>query len=184
MIDRARSRRWNLWYALTILAVLLASSLVSAGTVAAESARSEPVTVNGKMVLDCVHMTPETHKYAVENNYCTDGATPQNTVYGDCGYSFIYIYALGSLEAQVYYGFGSSLGAVVYRNLGVGWASTSGLSGGWNDSGVMASSTYATNRYINPGYGTTYVALGGDVVLWWGGTCTLLGPTDNRFIGY
>lgn len=132
------------------------------------------------MTLDCGTMSAKAHQYAVAHGYCAGGSrSPDTVVTGNCGSSEIYIYTDYSTPdlgwADIKYGFASTKGTVIYRNLGVGYAGESD-SGGFNDSSVMFSSSYTrtVSRYV--GSGEAYASVGGTVTLWWGAQCTLLEP--------
>jgi hypothetical protein len=141
-----------------------------------------------EMTLDCVDLTPKARQYALSHGYCpktvaSGSVEPYNTVSGNCGSSWIYIYPWGYAgEANVKYGFSSSKGTVVHRYLNGYWDSSNGLDGAWTDSGFMASSSYSKTRTINAGRGWMYASLSGYVTLWWGGTCYLLVPSDERYV--
>ena len=147
-----------------------------------------PVVLRAELTMDCATLSAKAKRYAVAHGYCpattgSGGVGTLNTVTGNCGSSFIYIYPWGYAgEADVYYGFVSSRGAVVYRYLNGYWDSSNGLDGSWTNSGYMASSSYSAWRNINAGRGTMYTALSGYVTLWWGATCYLLVPTDTAYV--
>jgi hypothetical protein len=140
------------------------------------------------MRLDCSDMSAKAHAYAVAHGYCpADGqgatVTPNNTVYGNCGYSWLYILNLGGGYADFLYGFHSTQGAVVYRSLHVSWYNWRYYrGGGWYDTGWMASSTYSTDRRVDTYAGYVTGGLSGWVQLWWGGKCSILNPTDGETI--
>ncbi|HMA45926.1 MAG TPA: hypothetical protein VKP11_01735 [Frankiaceae bacterium] len=155
---------------------------------------SAPATITAKLVLDCTHMTPAAHRYAVAHRYCPPGAqtgrstgtrrSPDNTVPGDCGDSFIYLKNLGHGNAEFRYGFHSSLGIVVSRTLEVAWSNNLfGKYGGWPDNSLMFSSSYTPDpRTVRTGQGDVQTGLTGSVRLIWGATCDLLIPTDEATI--
>lgn len=86
------------------------------------------VIVTAPMTIDCGTMSAKAHRYAVAHGYCSSGSSssPDAVKTGNCGSSEIYIYtdyytpALG--WAEIKYGFASTLGTVVYRNLVVAYA--------------------------------------------------------------
>lgn len=153
------------------------------------TASSEIRAVETAMTLDCEAFRGNVRKYAIEHGYCPmpdspGKPSPYNTVYGACGSAFIYIEDPNweSYTAKFRYGFRSTLGTVVARSLAVGYVGPKGP-GGFSDSGFMASSSYSrTSGKYTTGSGYLTATLGGKVTLFWGGTCTLLQPTDGEYI--
>lgn len=138
------------------------------------------------MVFDCRELDKTALDYAVTMGYCSsesDEVGPRNTRYGNCGSSWIYIEQGTASKARFRYGFSSSKGAVIARNLAVGYVGGNGQPGGFNDSGVMASSSYQrTTSNITVGRGYLTAQMGGTVTLFWGAKCTLLNPSDGEWI--
>jgi hypothetical protein len=170
---------------LTGTAALAAPTVAPASQSAISSAdAATPNAVDVPMTLDCVNMTAKARAYAVAHEYCpSEGGLANNTVYGNCGSSWIYIHPWGYAgEADVSYGFSSSKGTVIHRALYGYWDSTNGLDGSWSNIAYMASSRYSTSRNINAGRGTMYATVDGVVTLWWGGQCYLLSPYDRRYV--
>lgn len=171
----------------TIAALFIAPGLGSASTSTDSSVGSSVPSgaVHAAMRLDCTHMTAEAKAYADARGYCSASNTtisPNGVVYGNCGDSWIYIFDVTLGDVDIDYGFDSSLGTVVYRNLGIGFAGTAN-SGGWPDNGWMFSSSYYSSRQnIYVGYGEAYASLGGTVTLVWGGQCDLLNPSDATWV--
>jgi hypothetical protein len=176
--------------ALGIAATAMAGNAVafaSGSEVTSATPSSEAVLVQAPMTLDCTNLSASARRYAVAHGYCPSSAsgtaTPYDTVTGNCGSSWIYIYPWGYAgEANVNYGFSSSKGTVVHRALYGYWDSTNGLSGSWTDIAWMASSRYSHTRTINSGRGWMYATLSGFVTLWWEGQCYLLNPWDERYV--
>ena len=94
-----------------------------------------------------------------------------------------YIYDGSAGEAEIDYGFDSSIGAVAYHSLSIGFSGIDN-SGSFGDGGWNWSSSYSNSRWpVWVGqYGTAYTSLGGSVTLWWGGRCDLLGVTDGTYM--
>lgn len=166
--------------ATAVSAFAATASSASAATKAGASTTASVQVVTAPMTLDCGTMSAKAHQYAVAHGYCAGGSrSPDTVVTGNCGSSEIYIYTDYSTPdlgwADIKYGFASTKGTVIYRNLGVGYAGESD-SGGFNDSSVMFSSSYTrtVSRYV--GSGEAYASVGGTVTLWWGAQCTLLEP--------
>ena len=142
--------------------------------------------VMGQMVLDCENMSPSARAYATEHGLCSaDGDVgTQDIRYGNCGYSYIYVWNNGKHGvADFGYGFGSDLGPVVWRSLRVNWSNLDlGKAGSFTDRSVMAGTTYAAIRSATTGVGEVFAGLTGYVTLLWGGECTLLVSTDYGII--
>lgn len=137
------------------------------------------------MQLDCASTTGDALKYAIAKGYCTSEGTitPTGIAYGSCGWAAMFVANVGGGgRAAFTYGFGSSLGTVVYRSLVVTWVNSSGPSGAFPDSSAQFSSTYSTTRTVTTGSGSVLAQLTGYVVLIWGGVCTVLSPTDAASI--
>jgi hypothetical protein len=178
----------TLMLAVAVVAALVTGSGTASASVATaqNSTQRTPIkAVHAKMSLDCTHMSVAAHKYATGHGYCaaaTTKITPNGVAYGDCGDSWIYIFDVGGGDADIDYGFDSSWGAAVVRNLSIGYAGWES-SGGWSDSGWMSSSSYSSSReYIPVGPGDAYASMGGSIGLWWGGSCTLNDPSDSTWI--
>lgn len=188
----ADRRRSAIQQVLVILVGILAVAALSPGQAVAAAKTPSPAgedraqLVSGALVLDCVNMTQSARKYATENQLCTaDGKAVAkrsgalDEVTGNCGSSWIFIYNANRGNARFVYGYHSTQGTVIAHVLRVSWYNwaTSGANG-WTDAAGRLSATYDTSATRFTGAG--YVAAGssGFVTLWWGGTCTLLNPTD------
>jgi hypothetical protein len=144
--------------------------------------------VTAQATLDCVNMTAEVHKYAVEHKYCSANgeAGTDTTVVGNCGSSYIDIFDdfPGDLQGRVSYGFTSFQGTVVQRTLGIYWSYTpAGIGTGgpifglYTDSALMFDVSYAGTAYaLESAPGAWSVQLLGGVTLLWGGKCVILIP--------
>jgi hypothetical protein len=134
------------------------------------------------MTLDCAGMSRRAKAYADAHGYCSSsggGVTPYSTTVGNCGSSWLTIWNEGSGYAEFSYGFQSTLGNVVYRSLGVNWTNWStGGTAVISDSSWMNSSYYNRSKieWTRPGFVTG--SMTGWVLLWWGGTCSIIPPSD------
>ena len=141
--------------------------------------------VRFEMSLDCGSLSGGARQYAEDHKYCRKShgqLVPMDQATGTCGSSWLYIRDTGIREATIRYGFSSSWGVVVSRQLFGYWSSTSGLKGNWTDISLMASTSYSTTRTRNTGYGGATAWVSGEVTLFWGGTCKLGQPIDYEFI--
>jgi hypothetical protein len=134
------------------------------------------------MQLDCSRLSASAMQYATSHLYCmSSGANaPNNEVGGNCGYSYLYMYNAHRGDARFHYGFHSTDGTVIDRNLTISWANwTHGVVGNFPDSIGMFNATYrnTVDKYTKSGFVTG--VLYGDVFLWWGGICTLNDPTSS-----
>lgn len=190
-------RRPRTFLASIAIAVLLGSSLLAANAANAAEAQARPAagtvqTVSGahpvQLRLDCAHMTAKAHRYAVSHHYCTAAGknviTPAGEVTGNCGSSFITLTNLGGGEAGIDWGFESSQGIVIQRVLTVSWnnLSMTGLHGSFPDDNVMFSADYENLTDVFSGHGVVHAQLTGNVLLIWGGVCTILGPQDVEIV--
>lgn len=145
-----------------------------------------PGAIELDMSLDCAALDGDAAAYATKNGLCPGGtgvAVPENTRWGNCGASWIYVSNRRSGNAYVWWGFLSTLGTVVYRNLNAHWANYSrGTAGGFLDKNYMFSSSYTNDRVFKTAAGEVAVALSGSVRLVWGGSCTILIPTASATI--
>ena len=138
--------------------------------------------VSVEAVLACDEFTGEVLAYAQEHGYCPTpgkgGVTPQAVQTYNCGSAWIYGFNNG-IRGRMYvsYGFSSTQGVVVYRNLTVG----TDLAIGWGDGAAMWSTSYDSgSRYVGIGsLGWHSASYSGAVTLVWGGWCTIPTITDN-----
>lgn len=133
-------------------------------------------------VLACDEFTGDVLAYAQKHGYCPTPSTGGPTTYAvqtyNCGTAWIEGYNRGTRgRMYVNYGFTSSQGVVVHRNLTVG----TDLAIGWNDSAAMWSTGYDSgHRYVGIGsLGWHSASYSGTVTLIWGGWCTIPTLTDN-----
>lgn len=171
-----------------VVALGLAVMCLTVPTTSALASQPGPHSVPASavaMTIDCVNMTVSVHEYAVAHNYCpaTSGHQILGTTYGDCGSSWLLMWDYGHNYADFSYGFQSSQGNVVRRNLGINWTNWStGGSGSFGDNDWMNSSYYNTTRteYTYSGFVTG--SMSGWVLLWWGGVCTIIPPSDSTTV--
>ena len=138
--------------------------------------------VSVEAVLACDEFTGEVLAYAQEHGYCPTpgkgGVTPQAVQTYNCGSAWIYGFNNG-IRGRMYvsYGFSSTQGVVVYRNLTVG----TDLAIGWGDGAAMWSTSYDSgSRYVGIGsLGWHSASYSGAVTLVGGGWCTIPTITDN-----
>jgi len=176
---------------LVLLGVIGLSVQASASTAPARSvtgsAASTVTTVKQGLSLDCAAMSASVHSYAVAHGYCatnaisSDGARPADQEDGTCGSSSIYIYNDDDGgQALFVWGFSSSDGSVIVRNLEISWSNWTQLySGGYSDVDGMANANYVRSQLVNTGTGFVANGLSGSITLWWGGVCTIENPTSS-----
>ena len=148
---------------------------------------TDVLVATASMNVSCSGLSASAVQYAVTNGICAPDAkgvlTPQNKVGGNCGSSWLYMSNAGGGHARFHYGFHSTQGTVFYRNITVTWANWRfGVVGNIPDETYMWNATYDTTvtRYTKAGFVTG--VLYGDVILWWGGICTLLDPTSSTTV--
>lgn len=162
---------------------------VRAFDVSADSTATRPAgvpanarLVKGSMTLDCASLTPSAKRYADAHHYC-DGPgdiRPKDVREGDCGISYLWMWNNDGGYAGMSFGVGSYLGDILHISSHVSWVNWRyGNSGTVDGSGFPWSSTYdrTTEAYTAAGFVTG--AYSGSVTLIWGGSCTLLVPTDS-----
>jgi len=168
------------------LVVTLATSPAMASTVSPVVQRDQASVVSVSMTLDCVNMTPKARTYADAHGLCAShstagGVSPMNVVPGNCGESWIYLVDKDNGYGSINYGFNSSQGNVIYRNLVVSYAGQ--RSGNvFPDAAWMNGYYFQTGQVRYMGYGWASVVLGGSVTLWWGGVCNILSPTSRAYL--
>ena len=168
---------------LMVLSFVASLSLlaVPGASASANNPPTDPVVVTVNMEVDCANITAEAEAYAIENdiNICGLGEdTNRGTVTSNCGTSTILLNRIGGGRTlSVNYGFYSSLGDVIFRNLWVAVGSGGGSVGGWGDVSGMFHYVYNGARLQTFPSGMAYAQLGGTVNLWWGLTCVLGQPT-------
>ncbi len=174
------------------LAIAICTSVISvsaspANATTSSAATPSVTTVSARMVLDCVHLTSKARAYAASHHYC-GGATskshmsPYTIVSGACGSSRISIIHYPTVaQALILWGFDSTQGNVIFRNLTISWNNSTpgGARGSFGDTGPMLSTRWRNQRVVNSGAGTIFAALDGWILLWWGGTCAILHPVAH-----
>jgi hypothetical protein len=170
-----------------VVGLVLVSAAPAQATVPAgvAQAASDAEVVRVPLRLDCTNMSTKAQEYAVAHGYCPtrSDVRPGVVVWGNCGWSAMFLSATGtSGTANMAYGFGSTLGTVVYRSLAVTWRNTAGPSGAFPDSGVMFNTNYGAARLVPTGAGWVRAELTGSVLLVWGGLCTIAGTFETAVI--
>lgn len=142
--------------------------------------------------MNCNAQTPSAHEYAVAHKICpapaADGTvSPQNTMWGACGSSWLYVTNPAPHVGQIEFGVMSTLGTIVYVDFMLYWGYTPQGSGlpyntmlpytSWTFTSyydVVATGTFPT--------GTLAGQFTGDATLIWGGTCYVIppGPADFK----
>jgi hypothetical protein len=111
-------------------------------------------------------------------------ATPDNTVYGNCGSSYMYEYGIGNHQVEIETGFNVSTPAVV-----VWWEYSmrdrGGTSSHTRGGGLDFQRRWADNERwgaLTPGPASAWVNSGSDAILDNGDVCTSAGPSDTTTI--
>lgn len=110
--------------------------------------------------------------------------SPDNTVYGNCGSSYLYEYAIGLDQVEIETGFTVNTPAVAY------WWEYSMRDGGGTSShtragGLAARSSWGDNERwgaLTRGPASAWVDSGSDAILVNGDVCTSGGPSDSTTI--
>jgi hypothetical protein len=192
----ARARHFRRAVATAAIVALAMAGLSASASAATTSSHASvggdvPV-VHLEFTLDCAHMSVSARQYANAHHYCSAaraaGIRPDSTgtAAGTCGTSFITINDLRHGNAQFIWGFSSSLGAVIDRNLELSWVNETFKGkgfGGWPDNSIMAGVNYSSSPMtVQTGEGDIFGDLGGSVVLWWGARCYLNNPVTTQHI--
>jgi len=171
----------------------LAFASASADDKAQAKAQTVPAgAVKVDLGMNCNAQTPSAHEYAVAHKICpapaADGTvSPQNTMWGACGSSWLYVTNPAPNVGQIEIGVMSLLGTIVYVDFLLYWGYTpqgSGLpvTGILPDAHLTFTSYY--NRFATGTFptGTLSGQFDGDVTLVWGGTCYVIppGPADFK----
>jgi hypothetical protein len=136
-----------------------------------------------------VRASANVHSYAVAHGYCpastSSGVSPQNTVGGNCGDSYLYMSNARAGYARFHYGFYSTDGTVYYRDLVVSWTNWTHLNyGNYTDATYMWNAGYDTTKTLYTKTGYVSGVLSGEVYLWWGGICSILHPTSSTTVTF
>jgi hypothetical protein len=175
---------------LTLPAAALAATTTTGATARSSAAAVGSVTVEvAPMALDCGSMSASAHSYAVAHGYCPAGSSssvsPNNTVGGNCGDSYLYMWNDRAGYAAFHYGFYSTDGTVYYRDLVVSWVNWTHLvNGNYTDATYMWNAGYDTTKGLYTKTGYVSGALSGEVYLWWGGICSILHPTSSTTVTF
>jgi hypothetical protein len=182
-----RSKALGFVTVVAALMVMSTTGALAADSAAATALASPPTVVeNVPMTVDCTQGSASVQQYAVAHGLCPAGAgvaQPDNLVRGNCGDSFLYMSNARSGNASFRYGFDSSQGHVIDRNLVVSWVNwTRGVHGNFHDSIAMWNTHYSHTvaKYTQTGFVSG--VLSGDVILWWGGICTISYPTSSTTV--
>jgi hypothetical protein len=113
------------------------------------------------------------------------GIAPNDTVTGQCGDSFLYIWNLGNGIAAFEVGADSDLGPIAYGSATVSWANISTAYSTAYNLPVTANvgpANWFDWRDIYTGGGDIIASMGGDVMLTTGVVCHFLYPFDDEWI--
>lgn len=154
---------------------------------AAAASNTAPLPVTAPMTLQCSRLTGSALRYAVSHRYCPTGSgsrvVPQNTVYGSCGSSGLYIrnqnYDGSAIFTESAHSTEGAIASVYYT---VNWDNSSGPVGSVSGSGIPLGATWSNADYVYTGVGFVSGVMSGGVVLWWGGVCTIDFPTSATYI--
>lgn len=143
--------------------------------------------VKASMSLDCAHLSSSAKKYADAHGYCPSTGTvqPYDSREGDCGVSYLYMWDNGGGYAGVSFGVGSYMGEILHISSYVSWTNWSyGNTGTVDGSGFPWSDSYDRNTETYTAAGFVTGAYSGSITLIWGGSCTILIPTDSTDVSW
>jgi hypothetical protein len=175
----------------TLMATVASGGSADASPPVPSEQSVSPQIVEGRMLPDCDSLSESAREYARLHDIevCgvvgihDDGSAsyvPKNKIPGDCGSSAIYLYRSRVSPSQVTFewGFESTVGSMVIRDLMVTWAYGS-KTGSHEDYGIMGSAVY--NGEMNKVFAdkTTHAVLLGTAITGWGLDCYLAGPTAS-----
>lgn len=169
--------------AVAIIAALCAVlTAMPASAAPAATPKPAPATMHGRMQADCAHASPSALKIAISKGVCASPGKTLNAVNeGNCGTDNISLVPGPDANVTIYYGFDSSIGPVVYRDLSVGYAGGSFL-GSFPDQSVMFGSSYSGSNTVFTGVGEAFATLGGTVTLVYGLQCDLVPASDSTLV--
>lgn len=150
----------------------------------AASPRPDHSHRHAHLQLQCSRLGGKAKAYAENHGYCrSNGKGPDNTVNGDCGSSSLYLYSDSATDpgTVAYHEEASStLGTIVAITYMVVWAATNGQSGHFSGTQAPFKSDWDNWDTNNPGQFVTVAASMPvlTAVLWWGGVCYGLDPSD------
>lgn len=175
--------------AVLVVTLVVPATSVSAATIDSTPTSQSSVTViQGTMTPECNNLSASTAAYIQDhgiqvcgyNQSATQGGIhPDGYATGNCGSSYVFIYDNNGGTADVAYGFNSTIGNMVYRNLVITWSGDE-ASGSFPDAAFMNNFTYNSPlRLIIPGYGPAGAHLGGSATTFYGLTCSMVGAIAN-----
>jgi hypothetical protein len=122
-------------------------------------------------------------QYSVKNG-SSEVATPSNTVYGNCGASWVYYNAIGNSSATISTGFALYYPAVSYwwfvRINDAGGQNNHIWAGGLNS--LFGWSAFKTVPGLSHGLSVATVSTASSAILANGGVCTSGGPSDIDYV--
>jgi hypothetical protein len=174
---------------------VVALTQVPAAAQAPVSALAQPIAPAGGVLvratarLDCASLSPRGHQYAAAHHLCTTptgGTQPQSIVDNSCGSSWLWISNPLVGRTNITYGFDSTLGPIVHRELSVQVWFTHPNNSIDNftipDFGFMLASRYQTVWGEQTGPGGAAAQLTGTVELAIGGYCFITLPFPKDFM--
>ncbi|WP_117209988.1 hypothetical protein [Allorhizocola rhizosphaerae] len=177
---------------MSLLLVAMAATLMAVAAPATAATSVSAREVKGQLRLNCTALPAQQRQYAVERNYCppvtaaeTGGVGVQNTVWGECGSSSLYIYdpAEANGVARFDMALHSTVGTMVEVSWNVTWHNQrTGQVSTFGDGAWPWSSDWSNQVPIWTNWGTVSGGLSGSMVTIWGGWCTILLPTDIEYI--
>jgi hypothetical protein len=182
-----RSSSLRRFVATLIMAAATAGLLTIATPAAADSTDTAvPVgATKSAMYLDCAALSASALELAGQRGLCRSyadgGVGTQDLRFDTCGWSWIFVYNEGGGTARFEYGFVTTLGTAVRRNLVIS-VITTGWGTGIGDSNWMFSASYSNAKRYHTGPGSVIGGLSGTVLLVTGFVCQLTNPTDSETI--
>jgi hypothetical protein len=179
--------------ALVATITLSATLLLSGGVVHAQSLAPTTHTVGGKKVfapltLDCMHLSATQHTQAVQKGLCLSNRPgPDNTVYGDCGDSWIYLIEPPNYynKATAIYGADSTQGPIIQVSWTWNLSNWLGSLNNWSGSAWPWNSSWSTSTtfdFSQWGSGFYTATLTGLTVWTPLGPCWGLVPSDTEYL--
>lgn len=175
-----------------LLLLVLSAPLTKLKASELEAQQGRRLIQTTEMILNCNDLTESAEEYAHSQGWCLDNnlldnnldETPDGTTVGSCGTASLFMSDEASTSGRAEFSMflASAKGPMANVNWNVNWVNWSGGAGSFGGSNWPYSTTWSQFSVRTTGNGFVTGTLNGVVTLWWGGTCSIIPPSDNTTV--